>query len=182
MTRTDYAQSWTERHAGIAVPRAVPRGLRAPAAVAVCACAFVAVLGAVEHERFAAAAADGAAAERRLLAVQSEAGRVAAVERDVERLRAAVARLRAIRGSGGERAAEIAALGDRLPPGVWVRSLRIEPASLALEGYATRLDTLGATMVGLGALPGYRGARLISARADAARGGVAYAMALERVR
>jgi hypothetical protein len=182
MRRIDYVTTWTERHAGVAVRLTLAPSLRAPLAVLVCSLALVAVLWTVQHLRLLAAERDGADYERRVAAAEAGFVRVRAFERDVVRLRALTGRIAAIRRSGPQRADEIAALGNRLPPDAWLTSLRADRVALTIEGHGARLGTVGSTIAGLAHLPPYAGVRLLSVRENAARAGVDYALALDQPR
>jgi len=179
MKRINYLVSWSERYAGITLPAALAPELRAPVAVLACSLALVAVLGAVQHARFAAVERDGAEYARRLAATQATVARVRAVESEVARLRALDARIREIRRSGPARASEIAALGNRLPADAWLTAVRADRTALTLEGHGARLSAVGRTIASLAALPPYAGARLVSVHEDPVRRGVTYALALD---
>jgi Tfp pilus assembly protein PilN len=182
MRRTNYLLSWSERCAGIALPRTLRPELRAPLAVLGCALALVVLLAAVQHERLRAVAAEGARYADQLGVAETRAARATAAERDVARIRTIAARLDALRSLGAERTAEIVRLGDALPAESWLTSLRADAAALTLEGRGARLSAVARTMADLAALRGYAGARLISLHDDAATPEVGYAIALERRR
>jgi Tfp pilus assembly protein PilN len=178
MTRINYLVSWSERYAGIAFPALAP-GLRAPLAAFGCALALVIVGWAVQHARLAALEDRGAEYQRRLAAATVDLARVHALEAEVVRLRLLGERVDAIRRTGPRRAAEIAALGDRLPAGAWLTSLHADRAALALEGRSRRIEVVAAAVAALTHLPAYNGARLLSVREDPAGHGVSYALALD---
>ena len=179
MKRFNYFISPAERVFGAALPGLISPALRAPLiALAAALVAGGAGYG-VEAARLRAAAA---AAE--LLAVQLAASEVAVsrVRRtgdEVERLRALAHRIEAIRASGDARADEFVALGNGIPSGTWLTSVRLEPRGLGIEGRSTRLDLVATTIAALGRLPGYRGAHLLHAQADTPRAGVRYAIGIE---
>ena len=91
-------------------------------------------------------------------------------------------RVASVRRSGAQRAGEIAALGNRLPPDAWLTSLRADRIALTLEGHGARIGTVGTAIAGLAHLPPYTGVRLLSVREDSARSGVTYAIALDQPR
>ncbi|HYW54845.1 MAG TPA: hypothetical protein VE826_12815 [Dongiaceae bacterium] len=182
MRRINYVVSSSERHAGIALRLTVAPALRAPLAVLACSLALVAVLWTVQHVRLLAAERDGAEYARRLATAQAGFARMRTVERDVARLRALTERVAAVRRSGAQRAGEIAALGNRLPPDAWLTSLRADRIALTLEGHGARIGTVGTAIAGLAHLPPYTGVRLLSVREDSARSGVTYAIALDQPR
>jgi Tfp pilus assembly protein PilN len=179
MRRINYLVSWSERHIGVALPRAISPPLRAPLAALMCSIAFVMVVWGVQHARLHAAERDGAELARRLARAEREVAAVRAVERDVTRLRALSERIAWIRGSGTARASQIAVVGNRLPHDAWLTSLHADHGALALEGHGTRLTAVGTAIAGLAQLPSYAGARLISVHDDPSRAGVTYAIALE---
>jgi len=178
MTRIDYAPSWLERRLGIAPPAIAPQ-MRVPLIALVAALALVAVLWAVQAVRLRAAADAGAVYASRLAAIEPDVGRVRALEADVARLRDLDARITAIRRSGPSAARAIAALGDRLPDGVWLSALRADRGTLALEGRGRRFATIGTMLSRLATLPGYGAPRLVAAREDATRNGVGYTIEVE---
>ena len=102
------------------------------------------------------------------------------MQRELARLRSVAQRVEATRRSGPREASEVAALGNRLPPEVWLTTLRIAPDAIALEGRSTRLDGVAAAMRALARSPQVAQARLVSAHDDTLHGGVAYAIALDR--
>jgi Tfp pilus assembly protein PilN len=179
MRRINYLVTWSERHAGVALPHTIAPALRGPLTALACAIAFVIVIWGVQHARLRAAERDGAGLARRLAAAEPRIARVRTVEREVARLRTLGERVAQIRRSGTLRASEIAVVGNRLPPDAWLTSLRADHAALALEGRGARLGTVGSAIGNLAQLPSYSGARLISVREEPARSGVTYAIALE---
>jgi Tfp pilus assembly protein PilN len=180
--RINYVVTWSERHLGMALPPAVPATLRAPLAALLCSVAFVAVVWSVQHARLRATQRDGAVLAVRFAATARDVARVRAIQRDVTRLRALAERVDRIRRSGGQRASEIAVVGNALPSDAWLTSLHADHGALALEGRGARLGTVGTAIAELAKLPSYGGARLISAHEDPARQGVTYAIALEERR
>jgi Tfp pilus assembly protein PilN len=179
MKRINYLPSWSERHIGVALPSLFTAELRAPVAALAGAIVLAGVLWGVQQTRLHSAERDGAAYADRLAATQLDVARVRAVERDVERLRSLRERVDGIRRSGGVRANEIAALGNRLPADVWLSSVRADRGTLAIEGHGARLAAVGATIASLAALPAYRAARLVAVHTDPVRSGVTYALSLE---
>lgn len=178
MKRINYVPSWSERHIGMVLP-AITVSLRVPLIALASALALAGVLWVVEATRLRAAEHAGAAYAEQLAATQLEVGRVRAIERDVERLRALGDRVDTIRRSGALRANEIAALGNRLPADAWLSSLRADRGTLVVEGRGTRLAAVGTVIGSLATLPAYRSARLVAVHEDPARSGVTYALALE---
>jgi Tfp pilus assembly protein PilN len=180
MRRIDYRSSWSERRLGITLPATIPRTLRAPLGVLCCSLLLLLLLWDVERARLRAAELDGGGYARRLAAAERDVALVRAVERDVVRLRALAARVAAVRRSGATRASEIAALGDGLPDGVWLTSLRADRAMLSLEGRSTGLASVGATLTGLARLAPYSGVRLIAVHDEPGQSRLTYAIALDR--
>jgi Tfp pilus assembly protein PilN len=174
----NYLLTWSERHAGITLPAPAP-ALRQPLAVFGCAVALVTVVWAVQHARLGSLNDRGAEYAQRLAETGAALAHVRAVESDVARLRALEGRIDVIRRSGPLHAGEIAALGDRLPDGAWLTSLRADRAALSLEGRSTRIEAVAASVAALTRLPAYGGARLLSVREDPAGHGVSYALALD---
>ena len=87
---------------------------------------------------------------------------------------------RAVRRSGTVRANEVAAIGNALPPDAWLTGMRFDPASIAIEGHGARMRAIAETLDALARVHGVTAARLVSARRDAMRSDVIYAIALER--
>lgn len=182
MRRIDYVVSLSERHAGVTLRFDLTPALRAPLAVLACSLALVGLLWTVQHVRLLAAEREGAEYARRLAAAEAGFTRVRSVERDVARLRALADRIAAVRRSGPQRSDAIAALGNRLPPDAWLTSLRADRVALTLEGHGAQVATVGTAIASLARLKPYAGVRLLSVREDAARAGVAYALALDQPR
>jgi Tfp pilus assembly protein PilN len=179
MTRINFLIGWSERSIGIALPNTIPPALRLPLVALAAAIGLVVLLFAVQAERLRSVQREGAAFDRRLSALDADVARVHVVERDVLRLRGLTDRISRIRRSGDVRANEIAALGNRLPAGVWLTSLRADRGVLALEGRSERLASVGTAMDALAQLPAYSAARLVTVREEPARHGVTYSVELE---
>lgn len=143
---------------------------------------FVGASVLIELVRFDAARRDGVALSEQLMEADAASVRARSVQRDLERLRGVAGHLEATRRAVLANASEIAALGNRLPPEVWLTSLRVGPDAVALEGRGARLDAIAAAMSALMRLPRFAQARLVSVRSDALHGGFDYAIALERSR
>jgi Tfp pilus assembly protein PilN len=180
MRRINYLASWSERSIGITLPSRIAPALRIPVIALAAAMTLVAVLWTVQTARLRAAERDGTAYANRLAAVNAAVARVRVLERDVAQLRSLSDRVVEIRRSGDAQASKIAALGNRLPGGVWLTSVRADRGALALEGRSARLAAVGTAMDALAGLPGYSGARLIAVRAEPARSGVTYSLELDR--
>jgi Tfp pilus assembly protein PilN len=179
MKRINYLVSWSERRFGIA-PSAAIVAPRRPALVACAASlALMGALWAVEASRLRAAELAGAASAERLAAGAADVSRAQLVARDVQRLRDLHERITAIRRTGADRAAEIAALGDHLPAEAWLTALHADRAAMMLEGRSARLSTVGTAISALARLPAYGAARLVAIHADSRRPGVTYSIALE---
>jgi Tfp pilus assembly protein PilN len=179
VTRFNYLIGWSERHAGVSLAPVLGAASRGPLIALACAFAVVFVSWALQNARLADAEARGAAYARRAAAAAPEVARARAVEREVARLRALAERVAAIRHAGAQRASEIAALGNRLPPDTSLTSLRVDRTALALEGRGERIEAVAAALTGLAGLPPYAGARLLSVREDPTGHGVTYALALD---
>jgi Tfp pilus assembly protein PilN len=136
----------------------------------------------VELVRFEGARREGVALSEQLVQADADTVRARSLQRDLERLRGVAGRIETTRRAVLANASEIAALGNRLPPDVWLTSLRVGPDAIALEGRGARLDAVAAAMSALVQLPRFTQARLVSVRSDALRGGFDYAIALERSR
>jgi Tfp pilus assembly protein PilN len=182
MRRINYLVGWSERSIGIALPNGISPALRIPLAALVAALTLVALLWTVQMTRLRAAEREGIVYADRLAAIDAAVARVRAIEHEVAQLRALSERVVQIRRSGDAGASEIAALGNRLPDGVWLTSLRAERGALALEGRSVRLAAVGTAMDALAQLPGYSGARLVAVHAETAQSGVTYSVELERRR
>ncbi|HEY0393373.1 MAG TPA: hypothetical protein VGD01_02645 [Candidatus Elarobacter sp.] len=182
MRRINYLLSWSERHAGVALPNAVRPELRAPLAVLACAFGLVLLLWAVQDARLRAAAQDGVRYARQADAAEARLARSGDVERDVASLRALAERLALTRQTGARRAAEIAVLGNALAAESWLTSVHVDPAAISLEGRSARLTAVGATIGNLSRLHAYAAVRLVSLHDDSATSGLTYALALEQRR
>lgn len=180
MRRINYLLSWSERSVGIALPSRISPALRIPVIALAAAMGLVVLLWTVQATRLRAAERDGTVYANRLAAVDVAVARVRVLERDVAQLRSLSDRVVEIRRSGDAQASEFAALGNRLPDGVWLTSVRADRGALALEGRSARLGAVGTAMDALAGLPGYSGARLIAVRAEPARSGVTYSLELDR--
>jgi hypothetical protein len=180
MRRIDYLVSPTERCLGFDPGALIAPSLRVPLGVLGCALAVVTLGASAEHVRLRAAETDGAMIAARLAAVEDDVARTRAVERDVVRLRALGARAAEIRRSGDLAASRIAALGNRVPAGAWLSSLRTDRAALSVEGGGARLGAVAETLAAFARLEAYSDARLLSVHDDPVRPGVTYALALER--
>jgi Tfp pilus assembly protein PilN len=180
--RTNHLVTPSERWTGVDLGVLVAPALRVPLAVLACAIALAGVTGAAEQLRLRAAEDQGAVYERQLAAVELDAARIRAVERDVARLHALEASIAEIRRSGALQASEIAALGNRVPPGAWLTSLRADGAAIAIEGGGRGLDAVATTVSSLAHRAPYGDARLLSVHDDPVRSGVRYALMLEKRR
>lgn len=178
MRRFNYLPGWSERGAVLGLPALAP-SLRAPLVALVCALALVGVLWAVQQARLASVERRGAEYARRLAALTVEIARVRALERERARLDMLRTRVDAIRRSGPLHAGEIAALGDRLPDGAWLTSLRADRGALTLEGRGARIEAVAGAVSELAGLPAYGIVRLLWVRAESAGSGVSYALALD---
>jgi Tfp pilus assembly protein PilN len=180
--RINYLVSWSERSIGVALPNEIAPALRIPLIALAAATTLVALLWTVQATRLRTAERDATAYAYRLAAADAAVARVRVLEREVAQLRSLSDRVAQIRRTGDARASEIAALGNRLPDGVWLSSLRADRGVLALEGRSARLSAVGTAMDALAGLPGYSGARLVAVRTEPARSGVTYSVELERRR
>jgi Tfp pilus assembly protein PilN len=177
--RINYVVTRSERLFGVALPTTVAVRLRRPLAALAGALLLVGALHGVQQARLADAARTAAFDAERLAATDGAVRRVRAVEHDVGRLRALVARVNDIQGSGPLHAAALAAIGDRLPSDAWLSAIRAEHGGFALEGRGARLSAVGATLGALATLPAAGGARLLAVHGDRDQAGVSYAIALE---
>jgi hypothetical protein len=180
MRRIDYLVSPSERSLGFDPAALIAPSLRVPLAVLGCALALVALAASVEHVRLHAAEIGGAQITARLDSVEADVARTRAVEREVERLRTFGARAGQIRSSGDLDASRIAALGNHVPAGAWLTSLRTDRAALSVEGGGARLGVVAETLAAFARLEGYADVRLLSVHDDPVRPGVTYALSLER--
>jgi Tfp pilus assembly protein PilN len=134
----------------------------------------------VELTRLSAAQREGAALTWRLEDADATAAGAKSLGREVAELRAVARRVDATRRLAEADAEEIAELGNRLPPDVWLTALRFASGALALEGRGARLDGVAAAMTALARLPRFTQARLVNVRDDVLHGGFDYAIAVER--
>lgn len=67
----------------------------------------------------------------------------------LERLVVLVKEVRTIQGSGAAEATQLAEIGNRLPPHVWLTSIEKDDHGIALRGRAASLAMLSATVTGL---------------------------------
>ena len=183
MRRINHLVTPGERYLGIDLGSSfgslVAPSLRGPLAVLICALGVVALAAAAENVRLGSAEREGAEYARRLAAVELGVAQARAVERDVARLRELEARTAAIRGSGEAEASRIAALGNRVPPGAWLTSMRADRGTLQIEGGGRGLGAVARTLSAFGALPAYAEPRLLSIHESPVRSGVTYTLSLE---
>jgi Tfp pilus assembly protein PilN len=178
MKRVDYLRPTVRRfRLGLAPASAKLR--HALAALSLMAFA-VGTTATVEAGRLAGLQRAGVALAEQLARADAGAARARLLQRELARLRGVALRVAATRRSGPAEANEIAALGNRLPPDVWLTSLRIAPDAIALEGRSARLEAVAAAMRALARSPHVAEARLVNAHEDTLHGGVAYAIALDR--
>ena len=182
MTRMNYLVHPLERIAGVPLPHALPRAMRGPLLALASALAFTTVLHIVEAQRLHDVQVAAARVARALAETTPAVERIRALQRDVERLRARSAADDALRRSGTDAANAIARIANALPDGTWLTSLRVDPATIALDGRAARVDGVATALESLATLREARSARLLSARAEHAGGEVSYAIVLDRVR
>jgi len=180
VNRINYVVHPLERALARPLPQGIARSLRAPLLVLGVATAFVAVLHAVEAARLRDARDRAARAALALAQVQPALTRVRAVERDVERVRAAEDADDALRRTGTDAANEIARIANALPDDAFLTSIRLEPATIGLDGRARGVDAVATTLAALSRVATARRARLVSARAEPASESVAYTVAVER--
>jgi Tfp pilus assembly protein PilN len=143
-----------------------------------CAVVAIAAVAAIESVRYVAAARDDDAAVAELATREGDARNVQEIAREVDRLTALAAHVDALRASAPRGAAEIAAIGDRLPPDVWLSAVRIRPDAIELEGHTTRLAAIPDALTSLAGARGRSRAHLTMLQANRARGGVDYALVL----
>ncbi len=179
MKRVNYLPSWSERRIGVALPSLITAELRGPIVAFAGSLALAGALWGAQAARLTAAEGAGAAFAVQLASMQADVARIRVIEQDVARMQALDERVAAIRGSGAVRANEIAALGNRLPPDIWLSSLRADRGALALDGRASALAAVGTTIASLAASSAYRAARLVAIHQEPARAGVTYAITLE---
>jgi Tfp pilus assembly protein PilN len=140
----------------------------------------ISTTAAVETARLADLRRSGVALTQQLARADAVAADARTMRRDLARLRGIALRVAATRRSGPAGANEVASLGNRLPPDVWLTSLRIAPGEIALEGRGARLEAVAAAMRALARSPHVVEARLVNVHDDAVHGGFAYALALDR--
>ncbi len=138
----------------------------------------MAAVATVESVRYVAAVRDDDAAIATLAARESDARDVRELTREVDRLIARTAHVNALRSSGPREAAQIGALGDRLPADVWLSVVRVRPDAIDLEGHTTRLAAIPDALRSLSRARIGARARLTMLQADRAHGGVDYALVL----
>jgi Tfp pilus assembly protein PilN len=180
MTRFNYASSRLERTAGAAFASRRPRSRGS--SIALCAALlFVAGVVTVQTLRLRVVEGDAATLAARRATLQDALGGLHGAEAEVRRLATVVAADRAVRRSGTLRANEVAAIGNALPADAWLTGLRIDAAHVAIEGRSARMHAVADALDALGRVRGVASVRLMSARRDATRSDVGYAIALERV-
>lgn len=182
MKRIDYRLTPSERRLGIDLAALVAPSLRGPLAILACALGMTVVVASVEDARLRAAVHDGAQDQRRLAAVELVLARARAAERDVARLRALETEAAAFRRSGDAEASRIASLGNRIPAGAWLTSLRADRGALQLEGGGVGVGLVAAALSALAQLPAYGEPRLLSLHESPLHHGVTYALSLEAAR
>jgi Tfp pilus assembly protein PilN len=135
---------------------------------------------AVELARLNAAQQDAASLTQRLADAETTAAGAKSLRREIEKLQVLARRVDATRHLAEADVEEIAELGNRLPPDVWLTTLRLASGAVALEGRGARLEEVAAAMTALARLPRFTQARLLHVRDDVLHGGFDYAIAVER--
>jgi Tfp pilus assembly protein PilN len=174
--RIDYARSAASADTPIA-------RLRDPRVRRVCRDAgfvlvAVAAVAAIESVRYVDAVRADDAAIAALAAREADARAARELAREIAQLAALAAHVDLLRTSGPRGAAEISALGDRLPADVWLSALRLRPGAIELEGHSTRLAAIPDALTSLDGARGGARARLTMLQANRAHGGVDYALVL----
>jgi Tfp pilus assembly protein PilN len=182
MTRTNYLISPWERLFGFTPRITIPRAMRGPLVAFLCSLALIGILAGVQQARLSRAIDEMQGLTQRLAREDSAARRVDALDAEVRRLRAIDTEVERIVRSGSEDASAIAAIGNEIPAGAWLSSIRRERDGYALEGRSHRVAAVGTTLAALAALPTAGHARLISIQEAPSRHGVSYAIVLEPVR
>lgn len=103
----------------------------------------------------------------------------------LERLVVLVKEVRTIQGSGAGEALQLAEIGNRLPPHVWLTSLENDEHGIALHGRAANLAMLSATVTGLAnsSRPGTPALVRVSREQDAMKSpGMVYEIHLDEVK
>jgi hypothetical protein len=181
VTRFNYLSSRFERAFGVPVP--AHAGLSRSSQIALAAAALlVAVLAGMQIGRFHAVASESAALAERRAAIAPALDDLRRVEAEVRRLGAMAAADRTVRRSGTLRANEVAAIGNALPADAWLTGLRVDAATVAVDGRGARLHAVAETLDALAALRSVSSARLVSVRHDPLRADVVYSIAMERRR
>ena len=180
MNRFNYAPS---RFAGSAAFRAALArpAARGPVMAIVAAAALFASTWTVQALRLRALDDEAAALAGRSAALQPALLRMRAAQREVARLESRAATRAAVRATGSREANAIADLGNALPGGAWITSLRFTERAVAVEGRTSRVTAVADALAALGRIPGIARARLLSVHSDPARPIVTYAIALDRV-
>jgi Tfp pilus assembly protein PilN len=142
---------------------------------------LVASTSAVELVRLGAAQREAASLTERLADAETTTAAAKSLRREIQKLRALAQGVDATRRLAEADAEEIAELGNRLPPDVWLTTLRLASGAVALEGRSARLEEIAAAMTALARLPRFTQARLLHVRDDVLHGGFDYAIAAERV-
>lgn len=170
MIRYNYYQTQFERwfgHAGWSAPDAATQRSAAAAAVAL---ALLVALWIGEAQRIAALDAQIARVRERAAAAATEAERVARLQHAVTTLRDRRRTLDEERLGGLDQSNQIARVGNRLPDGTWLDTLRTDASgSWTLNGRASRLAAIGSALRTLADLDSHGDPRLLSLTADARR-------------
>lgn len=152
---------------------------RRPGAVLLVAAVAMAGVHGVEAARASALGRSVAGAAAEVAAAERGVGGLRALERERDRLRAVLAHRERSRASGEARARELAALGDAIPAGTWLASLRVDDRGYALDARARSLADVAPAIVALERVATIAAVRLVEAR-DAGRDGVSYGLMVER--
>lgn len=179
MTRFNYASSRLERTTGAASASRRPRSRGSLIALSA-ALLFIAGIVIVQTLRLRVVDGDAATLAARRATLQDALSALHGAEAEARRLATLVAADRAVRRTGTLRANEVAAIGNALPADTWLTAMRVDAANVAIEGRSARMPAVAETLDALARVHGVASVRLMSARRDAIRSDVAYAIALER--
>ena len=178
MKRMNYAGSAFERVTGISLTALAPN-VRLPLAALGVTLVATAFCWGVEEARIDATLRSAEAYAARAAALDPAAGRARAAAADLARLRSVAGTIRDVAGSGARSAERVARIAEALPDDVWLGAIRADKGALALEGRASRLQSVANALDALERLDGYGGVRLTAARSDARRANVIYGLALD---
>lgn len=155
--------------------------VRVPLVALLAALVFDGASWTVERIRVAVLEHESAVRAARLDSLADAVTHARAREHELQRLHETYAHIADLAASGNDAAGAVIAIGNALPPHVWLTAVRMEPNGASLEGRSASLQPVGTALSSLARLPRYGGARLVAVHGEAGRM-LSYSITLEAAR